>query len=245
MNNLYADLAMIYEAMYATFIDYELEYKLYHSFLQKYDKKSVLEIGCGTGNLSPYFGKDRYTYFGLDLSQEMLKIAQERNPDTAYMQGDMRSFYLPEPVESMIMTGRTISYLVSNEDVIATIKSVYDNLEKSGFFCFDFIDANKFIPEIGNGKIITHEADYNQVTYLRKSIWETTLQTSWCFNWESIFYTKQGNELIEIGKDTSIIRTFTVNEIELFLLVNGFEIKEIIERASYAFPTFVVVAEKK
>ena len=54
----------------------------------------------------------------------------------------------------------------------------------------------------------------------------------------------EDNKLIEIGQDHSNLRTFTVNEIEIFLFINGFKIKEIIDRPSYFFPTYVFVAEK-
>ena len=55
MTKLYADLAAVYEAMYATFIDYEEEYAFYGAMLQQYGKSKVLELGCGTGNLAVLF----------------------------------------------------------------------------------------------------------------------------------------------------------------------------------------------
>ncbi|MEL6943180.1 MAG: class I SAM-dependent methyltransferase, partial [Bacteroidota bacterium] len=101
----------------------EVEYSLYKGFLEKYDRKSTLEIGCGTGRLSQLFLQDNYDYIGLDLSHEMLEIAKNRNPNITFIQGDMRFFSLEKPVESVIMTGRTISYLVKNEDVRSTFTS--------------------------------------------------------------------------------------------------------------------------
>ncbi|MEL6943179.1 MAG: hypothetical protein AAFO82_10970, partial [Bacteroidota bacterium] len=50
--------------------------------------------------------------------------------------------------------------------------------------------------------------------------------------------------MLEIGKDKSTIRTFTKNEIELFLALSGFGVKEMIQKESYAFPTYLVIAEK-
>ena len=37
----------------------------------------------------------------------------------------------------------------------------------------------------------------------------------------------------------------TLNEIELFLYMKGFEILEVIDRKTYAFDTYVIVAKKK
>jgi len=171
MNELYSDLAAVYEAMYATFIDYELEYNFYSNILKKWNKKSVLEIGSGTGNLTAYFEKNGFEYYGLDLSEEMLAIAIKKNPNSILMKGDMRSFELKNVVQSILITGRTISYLRTNTDVNATFSSIHDNLEKGGLLCFDFIDASRFIPDIRKGKEVTHEATYKGISYLRRSTW--------------------------------------------------------------------------
>ena len=63
--------------------------------------------------------------------------------------------------------------------------------------------------------------------------------------WDATYYKKAEKELVKIGKDNSIIRTFTLNEIEIFLTINQFSIKEVIEKEAYAFPTYVIVAERK
>jgi len=245
MSNLYSELANVYEAMYATFIDYKSEYEFYSEILKKNGKKTTLEIGSGTGNLTKYFEENGFKYYGLDLSKEMLEIAKRKNPESIFINGDMRSFVLENFVESIIITGRTISYLISSEDVNSTLKSIYNNLEKGGLFCFDFIDASRFIPEIYKEKEVTHEASYDKKNYIRKSRWSLNLTQGMTLNWESIYYKKEGAELIEIGKDNSEVRTFTKDEIKIFLLINNFRIKEIIEKESYAFPTYAIVAEKE
>lgn len=245
MSNLYSELAHVYEAMYNTFIDYKEQYELYKDFLVKYDKKSVLEIACGTGKLSQYFEEDMYDYLGLDLSPEMLKIAKERNPTASYIVSDMRSFQLDETVGSVIIPARSISYLIQNEDVESTLLSIHNSLEQGGILCFDFIDASRFIPEIGIEKTFTHEAKDKGVTYIREGTWRPNLISGWSMSWEATYYKMEGGTSIEIGKDSSMVRSFTKDEIELFLYRNNFEVKEIFARETYAFPTYVVVGQKR
>jgi len=62
--------------------------------------------------------------------------------------------------------------------------------------------------------------------------------------WIAKYYKEIDNELISIGEETSIVRTFTKNEIEIFLSLHNFKVMEVIERQSYAFPTLVFVAQK-
>lgn len=245
MDNLYYKLAEVYEAMYQTFIDYESEYICYGGILEKYKKKEVLEIGCGTGNLAGHFLAHGFSYTGLDLSDEMIKLAKGKGNECDFIQGNMCDFILQQPVESAIITARTISYLLSNKTLKKAFANIRENLQTKGILCFDFIDANQFIPMISKGKELEHTASFEGIDYIRKSYWETNFENGMDFKWHSIFYKKEGKDWINIGEDHSIIRTFTINELEIMLTINGFKIKELIARETYAFPTYVLVAEKK
>ncbi len=245
MSKLYADLAEVYAAMYTTFINYKAEYDFYSKILKKYHKNTLLEIGSGTGNLAAYFKENGFNYCGLDLSEQMIAIAKRKALNCDFIQGDMRTFKLDKQVQSIIMAGRTISYLVSNEEVNTSFLNIHHNLDKGGIFCFDFIDANKFIPAILKEKTIVHQATHNNINYVRKAVWEPNLKYGMDVKWEAKYYKNTPKGLIPLGEDSSVVRTFSKDEITLFLSINHFEIKDIIERASYAFPTFVVVAEKK
>jgi hypothetical protein len=92
---------------------------------------------------------------------------------------------------------------------------------------------------------VIHKAVAGNKIFVRESFWTVNLSQSWTFDWLSVFYQEQkdGN-LVKIGEDNSTIRAFTKDEIFLFLQLAGFSIKEIFPRASYAFDTFVIVAEK-
>lgn len=43
---------------------------------------SVLDVGCGTGVLFPYFQKCEATICGIDISSEMIKIAEAKYPNS-------------------------------------------------------------------------------------------------------------------------------------------------------------------
>ena len=245
MNNLYNSLAPVYEAMYKTFINYEEEFELYKQLLVKYNCTSVAEIGCGTGNLAGRFNKNNFDYTGMDISGDMLAIAKKNNPGCTFLQAGMQNFILSQQMQSVIITGRTISYLLSNQDVSDTITAIHKNLKSPGMLYFDFIDASKFIPQIKKEGII-HKAAAGEKKYQRESFWSVNLSHSGAFDWLSVFYDEQPDgSLIKIGEDNSTLRAFTKDEIILFLQLAGFAVKEIISRATYAFDTFVVVAEKQ
>jgi SAM-dependent methyltransferase len=244
MSNLYNSLAEVYEAMYKTFINYEEEFNRYMQLLVKYNCSSVVEIGCGTGNLAGNLADEGFMYTGLDNSADMLAIAKKNNPRCNFLQGAMQNFELGQPAQSAIITGRTISYLLTNKEVSDSLAAISKNLEPPGILCFDFIDANKFIPSI-TGEMVLHKATVGNKKFSRQSFWSVNLSQSWAFDWLSVFYEeKEDGSFEKIGEDNSTIRAFTKDEIILFLELAGFEIKEINYSRAYAFDTFLVVAQK-
>lgn len=245
MHQLYDNLSDVYEMMYQSFIDYDDEYLFYSKKLLANNCSTIAEIGCGTGNLAEKFLANSWHYCGLDLSDAMLKKAMKRNPDGAFILGDMRNFSLPEKVDACIITGRTISYMITNEDVVRLFHSINKNLEHTGLICFDFIDANKFIPAIVKEPNVVHTAEYKERIFKRESFWENNNDGCWMLNWQSVYYEKgQQNDFIEIGKDESLVRAFTVNDMMLFLQLAGFEIIEMVDRPSYFFETVFCTAQK-
>lgn len=244
MTNLYKDLASVYEAMYQTFIDYQEEFVFYSNILKKYNKKSLVEIGSGTGNLAHYFLENNFDYIGLDYSKDMIAIAQNKVTKAQFIEGDMRAIDLPQPVQSALITGRTINYLVEGKDIMSTFDAIHKNLAPNGILCFDFIDANKFILDIAKEPKVVHSAVHENIEYTRTGIWTMQLDSGMDMTWNATYSKKVANEWVEIGTDQAKVRAFTLNEMELFLHLNNFNVKEVIERASYAFPTYVMVAER-
>ena len=244
MNTLYTDLSEIYEGMYRTFINYKEEFAFYSGLLKKYQCQSVLEAGCGTGNLAAWFLVNKVDYLGMDLSDAMLTMARRNNPAADFIKGDMRKFDLPRPTQSCIITGRSISYLLSDDDLHDTFRSIYKNLAEPGILCFDFIDASKFLPSIRKGKTVMHRAMVKNKMYRRESFWKPNSAQKGAFDWRSVFYEDQ-DRTKNIGEDQSTIRTFWEEEMRTFLEVGKYKVEEIIPRPTYAFDTLVVVARKK
>lgn len=231
--------------MYQTFINYDEEYVYYSNKLKKFNAKTVFELGCGTGNLADNFIKNGFNYTGLDLNKAMLDIAERKTPGAHFMEADMRNFSLPEKKESCIIPARTVSYLMTNQDVMDAFQAINKNLHNGGILCFDSIDASKFIPTIKNGRQIIHKAEFEGRKFHRESYWSVNDSQSWAFNWNSVYFEEDANVgLKKIVEDNSTVRCFTKDDLCLFLELCNFTVKEIEERPSYAFDTFVIVAQK-
>jgi SAM-dependent methyltransferase len=247
MASLYdGKMAAIYDAMYQTFVNYDEEYVFYNNLIQENNCSSILEIGSGTGNLAKRFQENNQNYQGLDYSESMIAIAKERNKNSTFTQGDMRDFKLNSPVDAILITGRSTSYLITNDDINRTFDSLYKNLNNNGVIIFDFIDANRFIPFTKENPVIVHEAMYDNVNYRRESHWDTNNSLeNFMLEWTAQYYTITNGEKDILENDFSTVRVFTLNEIELFLYLNNFEIIKKIDRKTYAYDTYVIVAKKR
>ena len=94
----YTGFAAVYDELMDN-IPYEEWGKYLIDLLNEYGIKDgiVLDLGCGTGNITEILANNGYDMIGVDNSQEMLNIAMEkRGDDTSilYLLQDMRGFEL-------------------------------------------------------------------------------------------------------------------------------------------------------
>jgi hypothetical protein len=125
-----------------------------------------------------------------------------------------------------------------------TFASLFNNLTAEGIIVFDFIDANRFIPYINENQKIIHQAESEGIQYIRESHWETTTLDNLMVEWDAKYYTVINEKKDLIANDFSTVRVFTLNEIQLFLYLNNFKILKTIDRKTYAYDTYVIVAKK-
>jgi SAM-dependent methyltransferase len=245
MSNLYgAELAKVFDTMYQGFIDYEEEYRFYSAETQLCNAHSILEIGCGSGNLAKYFINDFKSYLGLDLSDHMLQLALDKNPTGHFTQADMRSFDLENKYDVALITGRSSSYLLSNKDVSHTFNSVSKALESKGHLIFDCIDAEKFVSYVDQNPMVIHNSIVGGEKFRRVTNWYVENYVEHLINWKANYYKLENATEIPLGDDSVIFKAFNRKDIIRLLEKAKYNILNIEDRPSYAFDTFVVHAQK-
>jgi SAM-dependent methyltransferase len=140
------------ESIYTTFArvyEHRTEpafYDDYHSFIQhqldSHDLQptTVLELAVGTGLLGQRFS-DSIDYHGLDISREMLQIAQERGIITH--QGNMADFDLGQDFPLILCIFDSLNYLEDEMTLKSCFRSVADHLEDGGLFIIDVNTPHK------------------------------------------------------------------------------------------------------
>ena len=246
MGNLYGPkLSRVFDKIYQGFIDYNAEYLFYAQLCKENNVNSVLELGCGTGNLATYFSKDFDDYQGLDYSKHMLSIAREKFPNGNFVQRDMRNFSLDKKYDAALITGRSTSYLLTSDDLLSTFRCIHKVLNLNGYLIFDCIDATKFLPYIRENPTVLHTSKVANTDYYRTSEWYSKKEDPTLIHWTASYYEQGSAENLLLGKDKIIFKVFTETEIRSALNKAGFEVLDKLDRPSYAFDTFVIVAKKR
>lgn len=126
------------------------------SKIKRYNKKAetVLELGCGTGNILHGLSKN-YNVTGIDISLEMLKIAKKKIPKGKLYLQDIRNFRLEKKFDVILCLYDTINHLTLFNDWKKIFKNVYEHLNDNGIFIFDIntifkLDGMSFISPIVN-----------------------------------------------------------------------------------------------
>ena len=102
---------------------------------------SILELGCGNGQLGILLKEADYHIEGLDLSEEMLSLARVRQEEAdvrfPLIQGDMRDLTDFGEYEAIISYCDSLCYLPETEDFKQTFAEAYAHLKEDGVFLFD------------------------------------------------------------------------------------------------------------
>lgn len=143
------------------------------------ERNIVVDLGCGTGKLTEILAGRGYDMIGIDLSEDMLAIAQERKikngSSTLYSLQDMRDFELFGAAGSMVSVGDSINYLLEEKDLEDMFRCVARSLLPGGVFVFDFKTIHLYRDIIGDRTIAEDRGDC-------AFIWDNYYDPETCIN---------------------------------------------------------------
>ena len=125
----------------------------------------VLDLGCGTGNMTELLAEAGYDMIGADNAEEMLEIAMEKRDrsghDILYLLQDMREFELYGTVRAVISVCDSVNYITEPEELQEVFRLVNNYLDPKGVFIFDFNTRYKY-EEILGDRTIAENREINE-----------------------------------------------------------------------------------
>lgn len=135
----YETFAAVYdEIMDDSLYDQWTDFSLRH--LPK-NAKTILELACGTGVQAVRFAQAGYDVTGLDLSYEMLELAQKRAEIAGVMlelaQADMMALEGVGDFDAVTCYSDSLCYMENEAAVLRVFEGVHSVLNHGGVFIFD------------------------------------------------------------------------------------------------------------
>lgn len=152
---MYDDFAGVYDTLMDDY-DYDAWCAHYIALMSSSGKKParIAECACGTGSLSVRFADAGIAVTGVDLSNAMLRRAEEKarkwGVQAAFVRQDMRKLALTRRVDAVLATCDGVNYLTSAEDVLAFFRAAYAALKPGGMLCFDCSSRHKLEDVMGD-----------------------------------------------------------------------------------------------
>jgi len=228
MYPLYSEYAEYYDIIYKAYLEKTVP-RLIDFVVEVFRRdaginvRDVLDIACGTGGPTIELARRGYNVVGLDISEEMIRIAArkagEAGLDVKFIVGDMRRIGFVEKFDAVTCFFTSINYVLDDEGIEGLFRSVYRCLRSGGVFIADVPNPFKMDRWV-KGIPTIWRVDHEDISVL---IIDSTLMdtVSGIVDWRRTLIVKKGENL-EFIPDYHRIRVYTVNELKAYARSSGF-----------------------
>lgn len=222
MPGSYEAFASVYD-LFMDNIDYPAWCEYVTELLEEYHIKDglVLELGCGTGNLTELLSARGYDMIGVDNSEEMLMQAREKQVDSGqdilYLLQDMRGFELYGTVRAVVSICDSMNYITEEEDLLQVFRLVNNYLDPGGLFLFDLNTVYKYETLLGQNTIAENREEGS-------FIWENDYDPETGMNvYELALFLPREDGLYEKYQELHYQRAYSLERIQELLGEAGLE----------------------
>ena len=158
----YGQFAHIYDRFM-----YDQPYDTWAQIVQQYipAEGSILDVATGTGKLLQLVTANEKV--GVDLSEDMLAVAQHNVGNAQFVAQGMTELNLARSFDTITCLCDSLNYLQDEGAVVRTFQNVYAHLKREGTFIFDVHSVQKFEHYFNNA---TYSDDLSDIVYIWHAI---------------------------------------------------------------------------
>ncbi|MDE5413846.1 class I SAM-dependent methyltransferase [Alkalihalobacillus sp. MEB203] len=189
------------------------------------EASELLDVGCGTGELLLRLAKAGYDVTGVDLSSDMLVVANkkvEAEKVTAKLfEQDMRDLEGLGHFDAVLTYCDSLNYLPNEDDVQAALSAFNRSLKDNGLLIFDVHSCYK-MDEIFTGQVFA-DAD-EQISY----IWQAFEgEYPYSVEHDLTFFVQNEDQTYTRYEEFHEQRTYSIDQYKQWLKDAGFSVLEI------------------
>ncbi|MEG1870361.1 MAG: class I SAM-dependent methyltransferase [Peptostreptococcaceae bacterium] len=183
--------------------------------------KNILELACGTGNLTIPLTKKEYDIAGIDISGEMLSVAKEKaekeGVELILLQQDIAELDFDiTNLDCVLCACDGFNYITYDDDLENVFSKTYELLKENGVFIFDISSFYKLSTVLGNNMYGENRED---VAYMWQNYFDDEENM---VEMELAFFIKDDNDKFERFEEVHQQRAYTEEEIVDMLQEAGF-----------------------
>ncbi len=229
----YEALAGMYDALmddvdYNQWADYIHRMLKQHGGFDDCTGKRLLDLGCGTGNITIPLAQKGYNVTGVDLSEEMLEMAAEKSEALGltidWQQQNLNDLQLIDEdgrdlqFDAIIATFDVFNHLTEPEDLQMLFHALNPLLADDGVLLFDVQTPYKLREYLGNNIYTLHRDD---VEYM----WENHFdEESQICTMDITFFLKQENGLYRRETMQQEERAYDLELLNMWLKYSDFDV---------------------
>ena len=129
----YHNLAVSYDRL-TNDVDYEATVDFYYEILKREGLKprTAVDLACGTGSVTAILARKGLQVIGVDLSEEMLTVAQQKAAELdnqpQFVCQPLQELYLPRGVDMAVCALDSLDYITDPASCAEAIRRVYMDL---------------------------------------------------------------------------------------------------------------------
>jgi SAM-dependent methyltransferase len=188
--------------------------------------KTILDMGCGTGRHAELLCDKGYSVHGVDLSQDMLDIAEQRRrgreSSLSFSLSNISELDLNKKFDTVTSLFHVASYQSSNEDLIKFFKVAKEHLNIGGVFIFDFWYGPAVLVDLPVTRVKRLESQSLKVTRLAEPV---LIPQRNIVDVNYDIFLELGADIMERKQETHSMRYLFDPELEIVCDLEGFSIE--------------------
>jgi SAM-dependent methyltransferase len=223
---VYRRFARYYDLIYHGLVDYEGDVNFLERVFRRFRTapKTILDLGCGTGNHALPMARRGYRVTGIDQSREMLALARKKAASLRtrprFVHADMRSFHLGRTFDAAVCMFGAFGYVLPERDAVRSLRSVHAHLEPGGLYVFEFWQGSAARPAPFESWL---DVRRKNLEIVRLEVARYDPRTG-RLPWEFQLIVLEGRRLIDRFEEVHTIQTYSLPGMRDLLRRGGFDL---------------------